>query len=104
MVRTGCNSKQCPPSPNVSAGPLCTPPPSFPCHQLLQCPPEVAQVWPYPYCHRRSPKPTVCVPTEALILQAADNKGGSQPALGDLTLGAALPGNSTVTGGLGDTP
>lgn len=35
---------------------------------LQKCPPEVAQVWPYPYCHRHTSKPTLCVPTQALIL------------------------------------
>lgn len=104
MVGPGCSSKQCPPSPDVSAGPLCTPPPTPQCHQLLQCPSEVAQVWPYSCRRTHTPKPTLCVPTEALILRADDNKGGNQPALGDLTLGAAFPGNGTITGGLGDTP
>ena len=74
LVRLGCNSKLCPASLHFFTGSPSTPPPTAQCCQLLQCLPEVAHPDLIPHPTRHTPKHTLCCPTEALLLQADDDK------------------------------
>lgn len=93
----GFNYRQRPPSPTFSAGP------QHPSIKVPSAPSSCSdhQKWPKSGIiripTRHTPKLTHVHPkTETLILQADDTTGGNQPALGALTLDAALPGNSST--------